>query len=236
MEKLKGHRPAVPACWVTHLQRRLKELDWSLADLNREMGGDQHMYDLIRKYVKGEVTNPRGDKLERIAEALKMTPQELVYGHDTKQQPEQRPMETSQISPHGAEVSDGTGIDIGSAPDQIAKAFRALSINRKAEAWRLTSDAVAGEGYMPGDVLIVDLAARPAPGNVVLAMLSDRVSQAVFRLIEPPYLLAASLHRKHRKPILIDNDRVTIRGVVVGSLRLLPPPLGQPSSPSQSCE
>lgn len=68
---------------------------------------------------------------------------------------------------------------------------------------------------------MVDLNARPEVGDVVCAQVYDRAGkgETVFRVFEDPFLVAATLDTKLIRPLLIDNDRVVIRGVVVASFR-----------------
>jgi len=89
------------------------------------------------------------------------------------------------------------------------------------EPWVMRSKALDGAGYMPGDVLLVDLNAKPEPGDVVCAQVYDRFGNAetVFRIFEDPFLVALTMRVNLIKPLLIDNDRVAIRGVVVASFR-----------------
>ncbi len=91
-----------------------------------------------------------------------------------------------------------------------------------AQIWRLQGRALDAIGYMPGDLLAVDPAAAPSAGDVVLAHLFTHGAEepeAIFRVFEPPYLVAASFDTSFRKPLLVDNDRVIVRGVVSTSLR-----------------
>jgi SOS-response transcriptional repressor LexA len=77
-------------------------------------------------------------------------------------------------------------------------------------------------GYMPGDILIVDLNAEPERGDCVCAQLyrwQVGTAETIFRIYEEPYLLAATRHPDLRKPLLVDNDRVVIKGVVTEILR-----------------
>lgn len=89
------------------------------------------------------------------------------------------------------------------------------------DPWVLRSRCLEMAGYLPGDVLMVDLNDRPQPGDVVCAQVYDRAGkgETVFRIFEDPFLVAATLDRTLFKPLLIDNDRVAVRGVVVASFR-----------------
>jgi SOS-response transcriptional repressor LexA len=85
----------------------------------------------------------------------------------------------------------------------------------------LRSRCLEVAGYVPGDVLMVDMNAKPEQGDVVCAQVYDRLGRAetVFRIFEDPFLVASSLDGTFFKPLLIDNERVVVRGVVVASFR-----------------
>lgn len=101
-------------------------------------------------------------------------------------------------------------------------AVKAMQSDRNGiDPWVLRSRCLEAAGYLPGDVLMVDLNARPQAGDIVCAQVYDRAGQAdtVFRILEDPFLVASTLDRTLVKPLLIDNDRVVVRGVVVASFR-----------------
>lgn len=90
------------------------------------------------------------------------------------------------------------------------------------DPWTLRSRALECAGYMPGDILVVDLNAEPKPGDVVCAQLYDwsgGKADTIFRLWEPPYLQPATLDSSLRKIIPVDNDKTFISGVVIASFR-----------------
>lgn len=93
-----------------------------------------------------------------------------------------------------------------------------------ADPWILTSGVLEAEGYRPGDLVIVDLNALPAKeGDCVCAQVYDRsgaTAETVWRVYNPPFLMAAPLVGATRlKPLMVDNDRVVIRGVITDCLR-----------------
>lgn len=110
----------------------------------------------------------------------------------------------------------------------LDKAVRALIGGRSAaDPWVLKTRALEMLGYRPGDICIVDLNAKAASGNPVCAQSYNWEhgrAETVFRVYEPPYLVAMtadpSLAELIRKPLLVDNDRVIIKGVVTDSLRV----------------
>lgn len=104
----------------------------------------------------------------------------------------------------------------------LNEAVRAMKNDRNGvDPWVLRSRCLETAGYLPGDVLMVDLNGRPELGDVVCAQVYDRSGKAetVFRLFEDPFLVAATFDASLFKPLLIDNDRVIVRGVVIASLR-----------------
>ncbi len=107
--------------------------------------------------------------------------------------------------------------------DPAGQAVRALAAGRNTiEAWVLRSRALEAAGFIPGDILIVDHAATPQDGDAVCVKILDRTGrpETAFRILEAPFLVAASLDQGFsRRPILIDNDRTELFGVVTESLR-----------------
>jgi transcriptional regulator with XRE-family HTH domain len=78
--------------------------------------------------------------------------------------------------------------------------------------------ALEGLGYLPGDIVIVDLDRKPAPGDVVCAQVYDlgrSEPETVMRIYEPPVLVAASFDEQLRRPLMVDDARVKIEGVVL---------------------
>jgi hypothetical protein len=104
----------------------------------------------------------------------------------------------------------------------IAAAVAGFQVQGPAiDAWVMKSRALEFAGYLPGDVLVVDMNATPRDGDTVCAQLYDRQGQAetAFRIYEKPFLVAASADAALRRPVLIDGERAIVRGVVVASLR-----------------
>ncbi|MDR3498926.1 MAG: hypothetical protein P4L72_06835 [Parvibaculum sp.] len=87
--------------------------------------------------------------------------------------------------------------------------------------WLVKSRALDLEGYLPGDRVLVDLAEKPVPGDIVVAqVISERGEpETVFRKFEPPFLITRSTLPDSGKPVLVDYDRVSIMGVVVAGWR-----------------
>lgn len=103
----------------------------------------------------------------------------------------------------------------------MARAIAAMRHGAQAlDPWVLRSRVLEYLGYVPGDVLMVDLSLLPSEGDVVCAQVSDRRGRVdtAFRVFHPPYLVAATGDKRFLKPLLID-DHVAVMGVVVTSLR-----------------
>jgi Helix-turn-helix. len=94
---------------------------------------------------------------------------------------------------------------------------------RNAHVFELHSRALDQLGYLPGDLVIVDLGATPEAGAVVCAQIYEWQqvrADTVMRVYEPPYLVGHSSDPRYRRPEFVDNRRVVIKGVVIASARL----------------
>lgn len=115
---------------------------------------------------------------------------------------------------------DGKPYELG-ADAGLKEAISALKHGRNGvDPWVLQSRCLETAGYIPGDVLIVDLNAVPQNGDIVCAEIFDRNGQpeTVFRIFEHPFLITATMDASRLTPTLIDKS-VVVRGVVVSSLR-----------------
>lgn len=101
-----------------------------------------------------------------------------------------------------------------------------LSVGAATDIWRVASNSLEFAGYRTGDYLVVDLNARPEPGDIVIAQRYDwkaDKAETLLRIYEPPFLVGASAAEAARKPIYIDEKgNVVIKGVVLASYRLKP--------------
>lgn len=113
--------------------------------------------------------------------------------------------------------------DASEEPTALAKIITQLIGERPAAAaWRLKTNALEEGGYLAGDIVIVDMNLAPEPQDAVCAQVYDwkgGSAETVFRIYTPPFLVAAAQDRTAYKPLLVDNDRVVIKGVVVESFR-----------------
>lgn len=91
-----------------------------------------------------------------------------------------------------------------------------------ATAWVLKTRALEDAGFLPGDIVISDRGELPQAGDAVVASVVDLrtgAAETVFRVLEAPYLVAASADPALRKPLLIDNERVIVLGTITHSIR-----------------
>jgi hypothetical protein len=137
-----------------------------------------------------------------------------------------RPMEYPD-RPAGLGEAEAVRFNYDASSDAIARnvdrAVRELTSGRNGrDAWVIQGYALELAGFLPGDIVIVDMNITPQPRDIVCAQLYDWTggkAETVFRLYDPPFLLIHSVRFGSQKPVLVDDDRVVIRGVVDGLLR-----------------
>jgi hypothetical protein len=112
--------------------------------------------------------------------------------------------------------------DPAAAPPELAERLqRLVGAANGLTLWTLRGRALETIGYLPGDILLVDLNAPPRRGDVVCAQVYDfetMRAETIFRLYEPPYLVAASADRRLITPRLVDEN-VGLKGPVLFSFR-----------------
>lgn len=198
-------------------------MGWNTAELNRRIYGDDRSYDLLRKYLKGQVKNPRGDMPQRIAVAVGLSVSELMHGIAKKELAEiVGPEEVGGQSPERLSlVADGVFIEMDDIRSDKREGVRALMAGRKAELWRLTTDVI-DRVYPAGRLLVVDLQKAARPRDIVLAEVrrtdAGHDSIPIFRGYVPPRLMAASNVDPWIPVETIDDFRIIVRGVVVASV------------------
>lgn len=113
---------------------------------------------------------------------------------------------------------------LGERNDPTAAAVKLLIGERNgADPWILKTRALEDAGFYPGDIVILDLNATPGPHDAVCAQVYDwqrGQAETVWRVFDPPFLLDASREISARhKPLVVDAERVVIKGVITSSLR-----------------
>lgn len=114
---------------------------------------------------------------------------------------------------------DAVPFDFSHSDTSVAAAIKAIVGSKKnVDTWTIRSRALECAGYMPGDTVLVDLSSTPRAGEPVCAQVYNwrgGSAETVMRLFEPPYLIAATFDPTLRKPLLVDDDRVVIKGVIL---------------------
>lgn len=182
----------------------LRTKRWRMADLSRETALNASTFSKFKNDPENRKTLEPAT-VSRIEEASGIRAYEL----------------TPYPKPRGLAETESRRYD-AEPVSVVSAAVRALTGDSNGiDAWLLKSRCLETAGYLPGDVLIVNLNMRPQAGDVVCAQVYDRggAVETVFRIFEDPFLVAATYDPSLFKPWLVDNDRVVIRGVVVASFR-----------------
>lgn len=106
----------------------------------------------------------------------------------------------------------------GADPDVASMVALLLKSRRAAAPFTVKSRALECAGVLPGDTVIVDLGIVARPGDLVCAQVYEwraDTAETVFRIYEPPYLVAATFDENLRKPLAVDDDKVIIKGVIL---------------------
>lgn len=105
----------------------------------------------------------------------------------------------------------------------IDTAIRALTAGRNnCDPWQLRSHSLEAIGYLPGDIVLVDLSATPRDGDAVLATVVDfelMKSVTVWRRYRQSgdlgVLVSASYDHDTGEPLLVNGKSVQVRGVLL---------------------
>lgn len=125
-----------------------------------------------------------------------------------------------QIEPDAVPFAIETGPD-AQATNIAVKAL--IGSNNECSAWVMKSWALELSGVLPGDILVIHSTARAGAGDIVCARIRDFQTggaEHVMRLFEPPYILSHSAKLGPSKPQQVDDDRISIVGVMRSVLRI----------------
>lgn len=179
----------------TELARRIDRVPSTLNRFLNDPGADHNLSD---------------DTISRIAEVAGVLPYEY-------------PGTQKRVAGLGTLEAERFDVGTGMGDALVDSAVRNAAQARNAiEPWVLRSRALELAGYLPGDIVIVDLNEKARPHDVVCAEVFDwrtMRTMTVFRIYEAPFLIAASGDAELLKPFVVDDDAVAIRGVVAGSVR-----------------
>ena len=186
------------------IEKVLSKTGWTQTDLANRAGIDPST--LSRFLTKGRDGHAlRANTIQRIVNASGLVPGEV------------------QLLPTDGFSEDEAMPYIFATEDARTLAIRTLCSERpNIDAWTLKSNALDGLGYRSGDVLLVSLNETPHAGDIVCAQIYDWTkskAETVFRLFQPPVLLAATSDTALLKPHLITDNNVVVKGVVLHMLR-----------------
>lgn len=107
--------------------------------------------------------------------------------------------------------------------DPLAGALQALIAGNNAlTVWTLQTRALELAGYLPGDVVLVDLNATPTPGDAVCAQIYDwpkmkaETVMRIFHRATPVDLISTrSLDPALQRTDVVDGEHVIIKGVLL---------------------
>jgi hypothetical protein len=106
-----------------------------------------------------------------------------------------------------------------SGDTSLTPIIKAIVGHRKnIDPWTMQTRALECAGFMPGDTVLVDLSTPPKAGEPCCAQVYDwrgGKAETVMRLFEPPYLVAATFDANLRKPLLVDSERVVVKGLIM---------------------
>ena len=135
-------------------------------------------------------------------------------------------LKTKYNVPGPDEWSLGFGEDdaapyVGPPPD-----FDPVKIAAKSNAvdvWQVNTRTLARAGYMPGDLLLVDLSITPQEDDIVVAQIYDvkrGTAKTVLRVFKPPYLVSRALDDREEGDVLVlDPASISVKGVAVAMIR-----------------
>jgi lambda repressor-like predicted transcriptional regulator len=193
--------------WIESI---LRDREWSATELSRRAGISQTT---LTRFLN-DPNHPFGlseRSKSAIARAIGLVPQASV--------PPQRPLIAGFYEPDAVEY-DAVKPEQGQIETAMLKAAQA--IRPHTAKWILRTSILDALGYRPGDILFVDLNERAKPGDLVCAQVYDwprNRAETVFRLLDPPFLLAGTDRGKPVKPLIVDDQAIVVRGVVIDVIR-----------------
>ena len=127
-----------------------------------------------------------------------------------------------------AGFSEAAPVDFSGVRDELALIVKAILRGRNdVHTWRLQTTALEGAGFLPGDLVFVQEISEgqmPRAKDAVCAQVVDYqrgMAETVWRIYDPPFLVGAGLDRTAYKPLIVDNERVKVAGIITESFRPL---------------
>ncbi len=162
-----------------------------------------------------------------LAQAAKIDPSTLYRfmsddNHQMRRVTVARIAKVAKVEPPefaGLSAGDAREYDLGKLPDTSLPGIDAPNL----AAVKVSNDAMKLSGVAEGDILVIDRKRTARAGDIVVAQLYDfrlGTADTIIRIYEPPYLIPNTDNPEHRRPLLVDNERVQITGVAVRQIRV----------------
>lgn len=201
------------AAWFKAQQKRAGV---TIVDLGEAIGRDRS---IISRFYTGRQTMTL-KQAEQIAAALDVPLAEVVTRAGLASA-----STAQELQPGFNESEAAVWIPRNDATAQTEKAVAAaLGLKSGMDVWTVRGRSLALAGYLPGDRVLVDgkLADVAKSGDFVIAQAYDLHSgtaTTLLRQYQRPALISHSPDPSDWRVYIVDDDRVTIRGVVTASWR-----------------
>jgi SOS-response transcriptional repressor LexA len=240
-----GKVSAMPMTSQGQFVRRLNE---ALDDIGQPLRGRQAWVQkqlqvaqpTARGYFQLDGYKPDRDKMRKLARALGVSVRWLDYGEGAKNDATENsdvvlglhivhdaarelPVISLIQAGAGVEFDDpyprGQGFDMVTIDPGLAK-----ELSRVAFAMEIEGDSMTrpdGEGFLPGDIVIIDPRVEPRPGDCVVAKL-ERDNSATFKKYRARGVTAAGFNSFELVPLNPDHATILVDeknpGIVVGTM------------------
>jgi transcriptional regulator with XRE-family HTH domain len=198
--------------WWERLEALRVKAGWSAIELSKRSGVP---YESVAKYTQGRVEKPRGKSLEKIASALGVTEQFLLYGIAT---PENLTINDNSINQNGVvrlpliSLSDlarhQEGHDLMSVWDGEMSVVVADDVGPLSVVTTVEDNSMLPD-FRPGDRVVCDPEASIEPGKFVLAKV-DNSGKALFRRYRLSKIGANGIPSVELKPLNEDYPTYSI--------------------------
>lgn len=195
------------------MKNRIKALreakGWSLEQLGKAMEPPQSRQQ-VQRYERKDASQITPGWAQRFARALGVPPAAILEGAMV------RGLGESEVSFVEEPDRDETDLRLANV----------LYPSGRADTMVVHSPSLLLRGYAVEDRILVDMARRPREGDAVVAQIYDDESgtaETVLRILRGGFLVAAATEERFQ-PLLVGDNHVQIKGVVVGRYsRPLPP-------------
>ncbi|WP_435658111.1 helix-turn-helix domain-containing protein [Brucella pituitosa] len=223
--------------WWERLQQRIDELGWSKAELSRRSGIN---YDSINKYLRGDIDNPRGNILDKIASTIDRS---VLWLRDGVETPE---TELSNIGGRMVPVRTAGTVEAGTfrevdefdqgEPDEIYLPPDSKYPNARQMAFIVAGDSMNNllpRPILPGDkaicVAYADIASEVKLRDGMVVVVQRQRDGGHFRewsikqieIYEDRTVFSPRSHNAKHKPIVVPRDFDADNGEEVEVIALL---------------